>query len=182
MIPQYGARPHDYRSAYQTHRYLTACNKIFENGFLSHRKITERICKSLTIFGMDTSFLLIGMRLLSHMDWGHLLPKNVDSSHGRPGIYYACAFMDSKHSVRISCVATLDTILCPSSGMAVLLRHCSPNSNVQLGEKLDSTNYATARESYLLKRDAHGHQASKAVRGYRDVPLYTREAELNRHW
>ena len=110
--------------------------RYLKMGFYHIAKSLERIRKSLTIFGMDTSFLLIGMRLLSHMDWGHLLPKNVDSSHGRLGIYYACAFMDSKHSVRISCVATLDTILCPSSGMAVLLRHCSPNSNVQLGESL----------------------------------------------
>ena len=50
------------------------------------------------------------------------------------------------------------------------------------GGKLDSTNYATAREAYLLKRDAHGHRASKAAHGYRDVPLYVREAPLCRRY
>ena len=46
------------------------------------------------------------------------------------------------------------------------------------GGKLDSTNYATAREAYLVKRDMHGHRAAKAAHGYRDVPLYIREGNL----
>ena len=48
------------------------------------------------------------------------------------------------------------------------------------GGKLDSTNYATAREAYLVKRDTHGHRAAKAAHGYRDVPLYIREGNLVR--
>ena len=48
------------------------------------------------------------------------------------------------------------------------------------GGKLDSTNYATAREALLVRRDAHGHRASKAAHGYRDVPLYIRHGQLIR--
>ena len=48
------------------------------------------------------------------------------------------------------------------------------------GGKLDSTNYATAREAFLVMRDTHGHKAAKAAHGYRDVPLYVRDGQLNR--
>ena len=48
------------------------------------------------------------------------------------------------------------------------------------GGKLDSVNYATAREAYLCKRDTHGHRVGKAVKGYLNVPLYARSADLNK--
>ncbi len=48
------------------------------------------------------------------------------------------------------------------------------------GGKLDSTNYATARETFLVKRDVHGHRPSKVAHGYLTTPLYAREGALRR--
>ncbi len=40
LHPANGIRPHDYDSVSPCLKYLQACNKIFENGFLSHDRIT----------------------------------------------------------------------------------------------------------------------------------------------
>ena len=37
--PPFGQQPHDLAAVQQTHHYLEACNNLFEQGFLSHRKI-----------------------------------------------------------------------------------------------------------------------------------------------
>ena len=41
MNPAFGDPPHDIREIRQTHQYLTACQNLFEKGFLSHKKIDE---------------------------------------------------------------------------------------------------------------------------------------------
>ena len=41
MNPQYGEAPHHLAAVQQTYQYLTTCNQLFEEGFLSHYRIED---------------------------------------------------------------------------------------------------------------------------------------------
>lgn len=45
------------------------------------------------------------------------------------------------------------------------------------GGKLDAANYPVARAAFLMKQATQGHYSGS---GYRDVPLYTHQIELER--
>ena len=180
MNPQYAARPYDYPSVHQTHQYLTACNKLFENGFLSHFKITEDNRTVLNSIQDGYSFFV---------DWYEALePYNLQPSSSQERRFLAWQTWDllrvCVYGFKGLCEDFLrrhpDYYILPLKWNGSAVETLFSRFKRAARGKLDSTNYATAREACLLKRDAHGHRANKAARGYRDVPLYIREAALNR--
>ena len=182
MNPPHAPPPHDFDSVRQTYGYLSACNKLFENGFLSHSRITQNDRSVLHHIDNGYSFFVQwynnlephGLRPSSSLERRFIAWQTWDLL--RVCVYGFRAFCDDflqRHP---------QYYIVPLKWNGSAVETLFAQFKRAAGGKLDSTNYATAREAYLLRRDAHGHRATQAARGYRDVPLYIREAPLGRRW
>lgn len=170
MNPPHGPPPLDIASVQQTLKYLHACNMLFEKGFLSHRKIQpdnlevlDSWYDALEVHDFQQVSTL-ERRFLAWQTWDLL----------RICIYgfrEFCYDFFRRHP---------NYYIVPLKFNGSAVETLFAQIKQAAGGKLDSTNFATAREACLVKRDTHGHRAAKAAHGYRDVPLYVREGCLVR--
>ena len=178
MNPAHAPRPYDYDSVHQTHQYSSTCNQLFENGFLSHSRITPD--DQTVLNNIDNRFSFF-TKWYGALELHSLRPS---SSQERRFLAWqtwdllrVCAY-----GFKAVCQDFLqrhpDYYILPLKWNGSAVETLFSQFKRAAGGKLDSTNYASARDAYLLRRDAHGHRAGKAAHGYRYVPLYTREAPL----
>lgn len=174
--------PHDAASVRQTHAYLSACNNIFEKGFLSWHPISSPQSEGLQHIQQGYAFFV---------DWYDNLDRDIpDFSPKSPSEKRFLAWQTwdllriCVYGFQAFCTDFLQRhpgyYVAPLKWNGSAVETLFSQIKRAAGGKLDSTNYATAREALLVRRDTHGHSASKAVHGYRDVPLYIREGQLNR--
>ncbi len=180
LSPHGGQQPPDYDSVNQTRRYLKACNLLFEQGFLSHKTIKAPNDQPMVNIENGYQFFVdwysalegpgfnptnsLERRFISWQTWD-LLRVCVygfqsfcsDFLQRHPGYYITPMKWNG---------SAVETLFSQFKQIA--------------GNKLDSTNYSTARKAFLTKRLVHGHKASAAVKGYRDTPLYARDMPLRK--
>ena len=68
--------PHDATSVKIVIRYLTACNQLFERGFLSHEKVSSRDSEVLGNIKMGYSFFSTWLKSL--LDEGIIIVTSTD--------------------------------------------------------------------------------------------------------
>ena len=181
LHPGTGIPPYDSESVQQTRDYLEACNLLFEQGMLSHKQIKDMQSEVISNIRNGFKFFTNWYDALENPNF-----HPVSSTERR---FLAWQTMDLLRVMVFGFLLFCEDFfrrhpgyyLVPLKWNGSAVETLFSNLKRIAGGKLDSTNYATAREAYLAQRDTHGHRASKAARGYRDVPLYTRDGELTRH-
>ena len=175
----------DNQSVTQCLQYLQACNKLFENGFLSHELIRDMQSPVLLNIQEGFSFFSNWFESLE-ADGRPFCPTN--SLERR---FLAWQTWDLLRICLYGFRAFCDDFLTRHGDMYYVTPLKWNGSAVETlfsqfksitGGKLDSTNYATARKMFLARRDALGHRPSAAVAGYRNVPLYVAQTPLARRW
>ncbi len=173
--------PADSEEVQQSYDYLNACHKLFEVGFLA---------KGDTVTSMDSPILKniqegynFFVNWFEALDGPHFEPTSSTERKFiawqtwdllRVCVYGFQAFCEdflTRHP---------DYYIVPKKWNGSAVETLFSQFRAIAGGKLDSTNYATARESFLIKRDVHGHRPSKVVHGYLDTPLYARSAILRK--
>ncbi len=173
--------PADSEQVEQTYEYLNACHKLFESGFLE---------KVASITAMDSPTLQnIRDGYKFFVDWFEAL----DGPYFEPTSSVERKFIAWQtwdllrvcvYGFEAFCKDFLDRhpgyYIVPKKWNGSAMETLFSQFRAIAGGKLDSTNYATARETFLTKRDIHGHRPSKVIHGYLDTPLYARSGTLKR--
>lgn len=183
LHPEDGTIRHNHDSVLQCLQYLKACNKLFEEGFLSHELITNIESYALQNIREGYSFFpewfnnldsdardfkptnSLERRFIAWQTWDLL----------RVCVYGFQAFCQDFFQ-RHQPPYFIAPLKWNGSAVETLLSQFKSIT----GGKLDSTNYSTARKMFLSRRDVLGHKPSAAVAGYRNVPLNVAQTPLAR--
>ena len=177
--------PHDYSSVEPCFQYLTACNKLFENGILSHDPITTM--DSVCIQNMRAGYKFF-------TDWFNrlqgesevLADQEFNPTNPMEKVFLAWQTWDLLRLMFYGFTQFCDDFLTRhGDGYYVVPLKLNGSAVETLfsqfkslsGGKLSGTNYPSVRKMFLSRRDVLGHRPSAAVAGYRDVPLYIRDQQ-----
>ena len=183
--PDQEPQPRDAAPVMATYNYLSAVQKIFEDGFLlSKRDGTSKIrdLEAPILRSIQEGYDFF-------KDWHIQLDEaheNFNPTSPFERRFISWQTFDLLRICVYGFVAFVESFLQRHPGYYVVPLKLNGSAVETLfsqfkyiaGGKLSSLNFATAKRSVMLRKDIHGHH--KANRGYRDVPLYTADVPLRR--
>ncbi len=161
------------------HQYLSACNKLFERGFLSNDKVTEENLEILNNIHEGFKYF---------ENWWEALSAGNDFKPSDSGERRFISWQ-TWDLLRISVFGFTEftkDFLMKNPGYYIYPLKLNGSAvetlfsqfKFETGSKLSSVNYSVARKRVLMKKDIHGF--GKAADGYRETPLYIKEKKLKR--
>lgn len=178
--PDVGTPPDDSESVLEVWKYLTACNKLFEHGFLSSRHV-KTLEDDVVLGNINDGYKYFVEWFDELSECQNFTPTSTSESR-----FLAWQTWDLLRVCMYGFKAFCQDFLTEHPGYYIIPVRINGSAIETLfsqfkfsaGSKLSSVNYETAVRAFKMKKCIHGTFA--AAKGMRDIPLHAREVKLKR--